>query len=564
MSTTPTERLPDVYAPALSISVDGRPLEPAIAQRILRVSVSEHLTLSDDFSLDLYDPTLELVDADGGRLTEGAMVEVSLGYVGRTRKLITGRISSLTADFPGGGPPTVTVQGFDLLQDLARGTAYRPFKGSTPGSGAPDSQIAVQIAQEAGLQAVVDQTSERRTPRVQNHETNLDFLQALAAENGFSLWVQNRTLHFQRVRRPRSPAPIRLAWGRNLQSFTPRVSTVGQVDVVEVRGWDPKEKQHFTARAERPRTSGPGRLARAGERQLGRGADGGSRIVVDDASVSSPKEAQALADHILADRLRAVLSGSGSSYGEPDMSAGTPLELSNLGRFSGSYTITEVTHTLGGGGYQTTFHVNGAAGATALFPSGQEPSERRMQGVVPAIVTGNKDEERRGRIQVKVPALADKAEHWARLATLMAGPERGTFFLPEKGDEVLVAFEHGRPESLFVVGALWNGRDAQPDANSNDKNDLRFIKSRSGHLIRLDDTDGKEKIEIVDAKGKNRVTLDTATGDVTVESGNDLVLKAPKGAIRLEGKSIEASSTGDTAVDAKGKLSLRGSTVDIN
>jgi phage protein D/phage baseplate assembly protein gpV len=564
MSTRPTERLPDVYAPALSISVDGRPLEPAIAQRILRLSVNEHLSLPGDFSLDLYDPTLELVDADRGRLTEGAMVELSLGYVGRTRKLMTGRISSLTAAFPSGGPPTVTVQGFDLLLDLARGTAYRPFKGSAQGSGAPDSQIATQLAEEAGLQVVVDQTSERRTPRVQNDETNLDFLRTLAAENGFSLWVQDRTLHFQRVRRPRSPALIRLAWGRTLQSFTPRVSTVGQVDSVEVRGWDSKEKRHFTALAKRPGPSGPGRLATAGERELRRGAGGGSRIVVNDASVSSPKEAQALADHILADRLRAALSGSGTSYGEPDMGAGTPLELSSIGRFSGRYTVTEVTHTLGDGGYQTTFQVDGAAGATALFPSGQEPSERRMHGVVPAIVTGNKDEERRGRIQVKVPALADKAEHWARLATLMAGPERGTFFLPEEGDEVLVAFEHGRPESLFVVGALWNGRDAQPDANTNGKNDLRFIKSRSGHLIRLDDSDGNERIEIVDSKGKNRVTLDTATGNVTVESGKDLVLRAPEGAIRLEAKSIETSSTSGTAVAAKGKLSLRGSTVDIN
>ncbi|HEX6673737.1 MAG TPA: phage baseplate assembly protein V [Actinomycetes bacterium] len=564
MSTTPAARLPDVYAPALSISVDGRPLEAAIAQRILRVSVTEHLSVPDDFSFDLYDPTLELVDADGGRLTEGAIVELSLGYVGRTRKLITGRISSIAADFPSGGPPTVTVQGFDLLLDLARGTAYRPFKGSTPGSGAPDSQIATLIAQEAGLQAVVDQTSERRTPRVQNHESNLDFLQAIAAENGFSLWVQDRTLHFQRQRRPRNPATIRLAWGRTLQSFTPRVSTTGQVESVEVRGWDPKEKRQFTERAQRRRPGGPGRLSTGGERELRQGADGGSRTVVDDASVSSPKEAQALAESILADQLRAALSGSGTSYGEPDMGAGTPLELSNLGRFSGTYTATEVTHTLGGAGYQTTFQVDGAAAATARFASGQEPSERRMHGVVPAIVTGNKDEERRGRVQVRVPALADKAEHWARLATLMAGPERGTFFLPEEGDEVLVAFERGRPESLFVVGALWNGRDAQPDANANGKNDLRFIKSRSGHLIRLDDSDGKEKVEIIDAEGKNRVTLDTATGNLTVESGNDLVLKAPDGTIRLEAKRIETSSTGDTAVAAKGKLGLRGSTVDIN
>jgi uncharacterized protein involved in type VI secretion and phage assembly len=141
----------------------------------------------------------------------------------------------------------------------------------------------------------------------------------------------------------------------------------------------------------------------------------------------------------------------------------------------------------------------------------------------------------------------------------MAGSERGSFFLPEVHDQVLVAFEQGDINRPYILGALWDAQDRPPDTNANGENNLRFIKSRSGHLIRLDDTDGAEKIEIIDKSGNHSITIDTANNAISIQSSQDINLEAPQGKITLSAQTIEISSTADTKVQAQGGLELDGS-----
>ncbi len=533
----------DIYLPGVVIAVGGRPLEPAVAHRVTRVSVTLRLDPPSQFSFEIFDPGLTLIDPAGGPITEGAEVEISLGYEGQTHKLITGRIAVLTAEFPAEGPPVIQVDGFDLLHDLSRGTAYRVCNGPDPGSGQPDSEIIAAIAAELDLTAAVRQTPERRAPRVQNNISDLAFALELAALNGYSLWAEDRTLHFEPERQAAGP-PISLAWGKTLTSFTPRLSIAGLVDEVRVRGWDAAQKQSFEASASASGgASGQAasRLAATGRAAIARGSGGESAIVIEDASVSSAEEASALAASTLAGLSQQVLTGDGVCAGRPDLRVGSQLELSGVGRFNGTYLVTEATHTIAAG-YQTSFQVNGAP--EALAP-GAGPDRGLIFGLLTGIVTDNSDPQQRGRVQIKIPALNDEARYWARLSTLMAGPERGSFFLPAKDDEVVVAFEQGDAGRPFVLGALWNGRDAQPDPNSDGENDLLFIKSRSGHLIRLNDKAGKEKVEIIDKAGGS-VTLDSSDGSVTVHAA---------GKLRLEAQLIE--------IEAKGRA-IKGQTVAIN
>src|SRR5215472_353851 len=115
-----------------------------------------------------------------------------------------------------------------------------------------------------------------------------------------------------------------------------------------------------------------------------------------------------------------------------------------------------------------------------LSPAGQHESDR-IYGVVVGIVTNNQDPDGMGRVKVKFPWLSDQDESWwARIATVMAGSSRGSYFLPEVNDEVMVAFEHGDVRFPYVLGALWNGKDSPPTTNSDGKNSIRLIKSRSG------------------------------------------------------------------------------------
>jgi uncharacterized protein involved in type VI secretion and phage assembly len=209
-----------------------------------------------------------------------------------------------------------------------------------------------------------------------------------------------------------------------------------------------------------------------------------------------------------------------------------------------------------------------------LFSQPASPNSGRIYGVMVGVVMDNKDPNGLGRIKVKFHGLSDdEIGHWARIATLMAGAERGTFFLPEVGDEVLVVFEQGDITRPYVIGALWSSEDKPPDANADGENNLRFIKSRSGHLIRLDDTDGSEKIEIIDKSGDNSIIIDTSGNTITIRSSQDIIIEASQGTIKLDAKNVEISSSDSTKIQAKGGLDLdgkpgntniKGSTVNLN
>ena len=197
----------------------------------------------------------------------------------------------------------------------------------------------------------------------------------------------------------------------------------------------------------------------------------------------------------------------------------------------------------------------------------------RIMGVVVGVVTNNQDPEKMGRVKVKFPWLSDEDEsNWARVASPMAGKERGLFLLPEVDDEVLVAFEHGDLRFPYVVGSLWNGTDTPPETNEDGKNNVRVLKSRSGHVIRLTDEDGKEKIEIIDKSEKNSIVIDTAENTVTITADKDIVLSAPNGTVKLDAKNVELKSSADSKVEsggglnvkASGQMKMQGATIDLN
>lgn len=137
-------------------------------------------------------------------------------------------------------------------------------------------------------------------------------------------------------------------------------------------------------------------------------------------------------------------------------------------------------------------------------------------GVHLAIVTDLNDPEARSRVKVKLPAVADSpqqaGELWARVCTLFAGENRGAFWMPDVGDEVLVAFVMGDSRAPIVLGGLWNGASPAPETLDG-QNNLKVVRSRNGNRIVLDDSSGQEKV-IFETPGGNRITLSDAPGDL--------------------------------------------------
>lgn len=189
-------------------------------------------------------------------------------------------------------------------------------------------------------------------------------------------------------------------------------------------------------------------------------------------------------------------------------------------------------------------------------------NEARIAGVMVGIVTKNdsandKDKPGAGLVKVKIPAIGMAESNWARIASFMAGKERGAFFLPEVEDEVLVAFENGDVNKPYIIGALWNGKDLPPETNSDGKNNTRVIKSRSGHTVQFFDKKDEEKIVIKSSKG-HLIQIDDKSGaeSIQITSTKDMKICAPKGKLVLEAQNIEIKASAD--------MIIKGATVNIN
>lgn len=214
---------------------------------------------------------------------------------------------------------------------------------------------------------------------------------------------------------------------------------------------------------------------------------------------------------------------------------------------------------------------------------GADYHKAKMPGVMLAVVTNNKDPESLGRVKLKLPIREIEQEtDWARVTTFMGGKSRGSLFVPEVGDEVLVAFLMGDPNQPYVIGSLWNKNDPAPKGD--DKNNLRKIVSRAGHEILFDDTDKDEKIVVKTKKGHTLSISDKAdevkladqsgahslvikggsSGSITVKSSNTKVEITAQGDITLtSNKAIKVKST-QISLEAQATMAIKaGATLDL-
>ena len=178
----------------------------------------------------------------------------------------------------------------------------------------------------------------------------------------------------------------------------------------------------------------------------------------------------------------------------------------------------------------------------------------RWYGVYPALVTDLRDPDGLGRVKVKLPWSPDSDggayEAWARLATLMGGKNRGTWFVPDKDDEVLLGFEGGDPRRPYVVGGLWNGTDSPPEsmdgAGSNYK---KVIRSRNGVKVTLDDNDGQEQL-ILETPGGQKITLKDGPGSVEAVDSNGNSVKLDSSGVTVNTSATVTIQAGQVKVSA--------------
>lgn len=188
-------------------------------------------------------------------------------------------------------------------------------------------------------------------------------------------------------------------------------------------------------------------------------------------------------------------------------------------------------------------------------PARSVAADKLYFGVYTAIVSEVGEPKHPGEVRLRFDWFDPKMQtEWCRVCNLYAGNKYGTFFHPEKDDEVLVAFVQGDMRQPVVLGGLYNGQDKPPTARTQDK-DEKVIRTKAGHQITLDDTRGSEKIVIVDKTGKNSVVIDANANSITVTAQGKLV---------LNGKGVEIKSGAEMKIEATGTLDVKGATINLN
>jgi YD repeat-containing protein len=180
------------------------------------------------------------------------------------------------------------------------------------------------------------------------------------------------------------------------------------------------------------------------------------------------------------------------------------------------------------------------------MPETRDRHGNRIFGAVVGVVTNNQDPDNRARVKVRYPWLDGTLESdWARVATFYAGAGRGSYFMPEVGDEVLLMFHGGDPEKPYVFGSVWNGKDNVPGpGNPDGKNDDKWFESRSGHQLKFNDG-ASPKITLIDSSKNNSFVIDTSADTITQQAATgDIFWSAPAGSINLKCVDLNVSVTG--------------------
>jgi phage protein D len=380
----------DFYAPAYEIAVDGEMLGSVTTGDVLDIQVTRELKNASGAALNISDwddRAVAFKYSSSDTFALGKFLTIRLGYTrlgsagsassagrGESEGLVnvfSGYITSMSPRFPDGAPPTVTVAGQDALRRLL---ANRRPTGREPRQwlNKTNSDIVRDVANRLDLEPRVETTNVRYPRVLIRNQDYATFLVERAALSDFDVYIEpnerrnarspDKALIFGPRRDGRTSATrtvLELEWGKNLITFTPHLSAAQQVKSVTVRGWDPSKKQPIEVTVGRSDLRGPGNRAGSGPDA----ADSASAEVVVDRPVHSQQEAREVARALLQERANQFITGTAKTVGVAALQPGDTVRMRGLGsRFSISYLVTKVVHSLGAAGFTTEFEVSGAAG----------------------------------------------------------------------------------------------------------------------------------------------------------------------------------------------------------
>jgi phage protein D len=343
--------------PEVRLRVGGADVPLEAEADLIEVSVLQDVSAPGMFAVRLMNWDLDKLQftwSDDPLFAEGGEVEVLMGYADDLAPVFSGEVTGLEPEFQASEAPTVTIRGYDRRHRLMRGRKSRSFIQ------VKDSDIAAQVAQEAGLTPEAEDTQVTLEYVLQHNQTDLEFLEERARRIGFEVWVDGKTLFF-RPRPVDESEVLTLHLEEDLLEFFPRASTVGLAGAAEARGWGVKDKEALlgkAAAADAGSTMGGKTLGVEVAEQFGEAVAASV-----DRPVNSQGEADQIALGLMKEMALSYVTGEGVAVGRADLKAGTVVKIDGCGqRFSGLYYLASVRHTYSTRrGYRTAFTVRRSA-----------------------------------------------------------------------------------------------------------------------------------------------------------------------------------------------------------
>ena len=441
----------------------------------------------------------------------------------------------------------------DAAVKLTQGRQSRVFRDQT------DADLIGKLITDAGLKkGPLAATPPRHAEIVQYQCADWDFLLARAEANGLLVAVTDGSIALRAV--DLTPAPKqRFDFGiSDLQELDIEIDAGQQLPGLAGSAWNLADLAATAPVQAKAFALKQGNLS---------GATLATALGFADGQLLHPvplvdKELQAWADARLMRSRMSLIRGRVSAAGLPALQLLDIIEIDGVGkRFNGRTAVTGLCHRVDIGGWRTDVQF-GLSPRAGVAPDDVQPPP--AAGLLPGIAglqlgvvdLFEQDPDEQYRVKVLLPGVGAAAGPvWARLAAADAGQERGCFFRPEPGDEVVVGFFNQDPRQPVVLGALHSAKNKPPAdcATLSDKNLAKGIVTRAGTRILFNDADkpsvtvatpggnqividdDKQSIAITDQHG-NSITMNQ--DGITLDSAKDLLLKAA-GKVQVESASVD-------------------------
>lgn len=575
----PTQQATDL--PDFTILSDGT--EVSKAYQVLSIVATKEVNRISTAMISFRDGSPAEEDfpiSNSDEFVPGKAIEIQAGYHGEQETIFKGIVVKNNLRARRNRPSIFEVVCTDQAVKMTVGRKNKYFYEST------DSDIINEIASGAGLETEVEDTSVTHQTMVQYFSSDWDFIVSRAEANGKLVFTDNNKLVVKEADLSGSPV-LSLLYGGNIISFESEMDSRDQFAGVTASSWDKAnqeklESESETFTGELPGNIDPGALADVIGLDSFRLSHGGS---ISDVELQAWANAQNRKSKI------SKIKGRIQIQGFPDVKPGQMAEIGGMGdRFNGNAFVSAVRHEINasnwitnlGLGISRKWFAEETEGVMDVQAAGMLPAVDGLQvGIVTAL---EGDPEGEFRVQVRMPLIDQSEGVWARVATLDAGDNRGSFFRPEIEDEVVLGFLNDDPRNPVILGMLHSSAKPSPVTPADDNHEKGFvtrsemklmfdddkkiitIETPNGNKITISDDDGK--IEMTD-ENNNKMTMDSS--GVLMESANDIVIKST-GDVSIEGTNVnvkasaqlKAEGSAGAEVSSGGMTEVKGSLVKIN